>query len=100
MHETTITAARSYFPNRRDVAKFLETLGVLFRTLRKDFCQIYWKCCYQWGQKNCFYNSHLLDWTMGLVPCIHTTPQTVSAMTTTLCVHAMLIEDLLNEAMW
>ena len=24
MHETTITAARSYFPNRRDLAKFLE----------------------------------------------------------------------------
>ena len=24
MHETTITAARSYFPNRRDVANFLE----------------------------------------------------------------------------
>ena len=26
------------------------------------------------------------------------TPQTVSALTTTLCAHAMLIEDLLNEA--
>ena len=24
MHETMITAARSYFPNRRDVANFLE----------------------------------------------------------------------------
>ena len=24
MHEITITAARSYFPNRRDVANFLE----------------------------------------------------------------------------
>ena len=24
MYETTITAARSYFPNRRDVANFLE----------------------------------------------------------------------------
>ena len=24
IHETTITAARSYFPNRRDVANFLE----------------------------------------------------------------------------
>ena len=24
MHETTITAARSYFPNQRDVAYFLE----------------------------------------------------------------------------
>ena len=24
MHETTITAARSYFPNRRNVAHFLE----------------------------------------------------------------------------
>ena len=27
MHETTITAARSYFPNRRDVANFLEVLN-------------------------------------------------------------------------
>ena len=56
MHETTITAARSYFPNRRDAANFLEilTLGGLFRTLRKYFCQIYWKCCDQWEQKNCF----------------------------------------------
>ena len=24
MHETTITAARSYFPNRRDAANFLQ----------------------------------------------------------------------------
>ena len=24
MHETTITAARSYFPNQRDVANFLQ----------------------------------------------------------------------------
>ena len=29
------------------------TLGVLFRILRKDFRQIYWKCCDLWGQKNC-----------------------------------------------
>ena len=43
LHETTITAARNYFPNRRDVASFLKfsTLGGLFRTLRKDFHQIY-----------------------------------------------------------
>ena len=31
-------------------------------------------------------------------PAFTLTPQTVSALTTTLCVHAMLIEDLLNEA--
>ena len=27
MHETKITAARSYFPNRRDFANFLEMLN-------------------------------------------------------------------------
>ena len=32
------------------------------------------------------------------VPVFTLTPQIVSALTTTLCVHAMLIEDLLNEA--
>ena len=31
------------------------------------------------------------------VPAYTLTPQTVSALTTTLCAHAMLIEDLLNE---
>ena len=31
-------------------------------------------------------------------PAFTITPQTVSALTTTLCAHAMLIEDLLNEA--
>ena len=31
-------------------------------------------------------------------PAFTVTPQTVSALTTTLCAHAMLIEDLLNEA--
>ena len=62
MHETTITAARNYFPNRRDVSKRRLTLGGLFRTLRKDFRQIYWKCCDQWGQKNCVLkNSGRLD---------------------------------------
>ena len=30
------------------------TLGVLFQTLRKDFRQICWKCCYQWIQKTLF----------------------------------------------
>ena len=31
-------------------------------------------------------------------PVFTLTPQTVSVLTTTLCAHAMLIEDLLNEA--
>ena len=31
-------------------------------------------------------------------PAFTITPQTVSALTTTLCTHAMFIEDLLNEA--
>ena len=44
IHVKTITAARGYFPSRRDVANFLEMfkLGGLFQTLRKDFRQIYW----------------------------------------------------------
>ena len=33
MHETTITAARSYFPNRRDVANFLEIFNTRCTTL-------------------------------------------------------------------
>ena len=35
---------------------------------------------------------------MVLVPAFTLTPQTVSALTTTLCAHAMLIGELLNEA--
>ena len=43
------------------------------RDFRKDFRQIYWKCCDQWGQKNCvFKNSGRLDWIMVPVPSIHT----------------------------
>ena len=60
MQETTTTAARNYFPNRRDVVNF--SLGGLFRTLSEDFHQIHWKCCDQWEQKNCvFKNSSILD---------------------------------------
>ena len=33
MHETTITAARSYFPNRRDVANFLEMFNTWWTIL-------------------------------------------------------------------
>ena len=72
---TRINVYWSYFPNRRDVANFLEVFNTwwLFRTLRKDFRQIYWKCCDQWGQKKCvFKNSGRLDWAMVPVPCIHT----------------------------
>ena len=43
IHETTITAAGSYFPNRRDVTNALEILilGGLFQILRNDCHQIY-----------------------------------------------------------
>ena len=33
MHETTIPAARSYFPNRRDVANFLEMFNTWWTIL-------------------------------------------------------------------
>ena len=36
MHETTITVARSYFPNRRDAAQFLEMFNT-WRTISKIF---------------------------------------------------------------
>ena len=83
MHETTITAARSYLPNRRDVANVLEMFNI--------WCTIsnskkrYWKytgkilenileMLWSMGTKKlCFYNSGRLDWTIMVpVPCIHT----------------------------
>ena len=60
IHETTITEARSYFPNRRDVASFLEmfnTWWTISNPKKKDFLQIYWEYCDQWGQKNCVFKS-------------------------------------------
>ena len=75
------------------------TLNVLFQTLRDEFCQIYWKCCDQWGQKSCVFIT-LTDQIEQRCqsPAFTLTPQTVSALNTTLCAHAMLIDDLLNEA--
>ena len=74
------------------------TPGGLFRTLRKDFRQIYWKCCDQWRQKNCvFENSGKLDWATVLVPGIHTNTSDCFCIDYNFCAHAMLIEDLLNE---
>ena len=61
--ETTITAARSYFPNWRDVAKFL-TLGGLFWNLSKGFHHIYLEMLWSMGTKNwVFKSSGRLDWT-------------------------------------
>ena len=71
MHETTITALRSYFPNRRDIANFKKylTFSVLFRTLRKDTGNILehilenlLEMLRSMGRKKlCFYNSGKLD---------------------------------------
>ena len=49
--------------------------------------------------KNCFFRTladQIEQWCQSSA--LTLTPQTVSALTTTLSVHAMLIEDLLNEA--
>ena len=61
MHETTITAARSYFLNRRDVAIFLEMFNT-WRTIsnsRKRF----WPNILEmlWTNKTVFKNSGRLD---------------------------------------
>ena len=72
------------------------TLGGLFRALGKDFGQIYGKCC---GQIKLFLKTPADQnekWCQ--FPAFTLTPQTVSALTNTLCAHPMLIEDLLNEA--
>ena len=61
MHETTITAARSYFLNRRDVAIFLKMFNT-WRTIsnsRKRF----WPNILEmlWTNKTVFKNSGRLD---------------------------------------
>ena len=74
------------------------TLAGIFRTLRKDFRQIYWKCCDRW-EKNVVFKT-LTDQIEQQCqsPEFTLRPQAVSALTTTLCAYAMLLEDLLNEA--
>ena len=84
-------AARSYyFPNRRDVARFLKfsTLGGLFRALRKDFHQIYLEMLRSIGTKTEFLRA-LTDW-------IKEATQNAPTLTTTLRAHAVLIDELLK----
>ena len=75
MHETTITAARSYFPNRRDVANFLEMFNTWWTisNSKKRFSPNILEMLWSMGTKNWFFkNSGGLDWTMVPVSCIHT----------------------------
>ena len=75
MHETTITAARSYFPNQRDGANFLEIFNAwwIISNSKKRFSPNLLKMLWSMGTKNCvFKNSGRLDWTMVPLPGIHT----------------------------
>ena len=75
MHEATITAARSYFPDRRDVANLLEMFNTCWNISKskKRFSPNILEILWSMGTKNCiFKNSGRLDWTMVPVPGIHT----------------------------
>ena len=56
MHETTITTARSYFPNRRDVANFLEMFNTrcTISNSKKRFSSNILEMLHQWIQKTVF----------------------------------------------
>ena len=70
-----ITAARSYFPDRRDVANLLEMFNTCWNISKskKRFSPNILEILWSMGTKNCiFKNSGRLDWTMVPVPGIHT----------------------------
>ena len=63
--ETTITAARSYFPNWRDVASFLEIFSTWWTILnsKQRFSPNILKNAVINGDKRVFKSSGILDWT-------------------------------------
>ena len=93
--ETTITAARSYFPNWRDVASFLDIFNTWWTisNSKQRFSPNILRMLWSIGQKTEFLRAQA-DW-------IELTPQTVPALTSTPRVHAVLIDDLLRLiSMW
>ena len=93
--ETTITAARSYFPNWRVVGSFLEIFNTWWTisNSKERFSPNILRNAVINGTKTGFLKA-LTEW-------IELTPRTASALTTTLFVHAGLIHDLLRLiSMW
>ena len=93
--KTTITAARSYFPNWRDVASFLEIFNTWWTisNSKQRFSPNILKNTVINGTKNwVFKSSGRLNWT---------NTKTASTLTTTLRAHAVFIDDLLRLiSMW
>ena len=92
---TTITAARSYFPNWRNVSSFLEifnTWSTILNSKQRFSPNI---------PRNAVINGKKTEFLRALADWIELTPQTVSALTTTLRAYAVLIDDLLRLiSMW
>ena len=89
--ETTIIAARSYFPNWRDVTSFLEIFNTWWTISNSKASPNILRNAVINGTKNWVF---LADW-------IELTPQTASALTTTFRAHAVLIDNLLRLiSMW
>ena len=102
IHETTITAARSSFPNQRDVPNFLEIFSTWWNisNSKKRFSpNVLGNIAINRDKKTEFLRA-LADWIEQWYQFLTftLTPQTASALTTTLRANAMLIYDLLNEA--
>ena len=75
LHETTITAARSYFPNWRDIANFLQMFNTwwIISSSNQRFSPNILEMLWSIGTKNwVFKSSGRLDWTMVPVHYIHT----------------------------
>ena len=92
LHKTRITAARSYFPNRRDVASFFKIFNTWWAisSSKKRFSpNIPRNFAINEDKKTEFLRA-LAEW-------IEETPQTVSALTNTLRVDAVLIGKLLRS---
>ena len=87
--------------NRRDVANFLEMFNTrcTISNSKKRFSPNIPEMLSSMDSKNCVFITladQIEQWCQS--PAFTLTPQTVSALTTTLSAHAMLIEDLLTEA--
>ena len=101
IHETTITAARIFIPNQRDVANFLEFFNTWWTVSNSNKIfspNILGNAVINADRKTEFLRA-LADWIEQWCqsPTFTLTPQTASALTTTLRSHAMLIDNLLNE---
>ena len=87
-----IAAAISYYPNRPDVANFLTIYSInggLSQTRSKGFLQIILEMLSFWEMRKRTITELLPHFTL--------TTQTASALISTLCSQAMLIDELLSD---